>query len=99
MAFVDRDAAGHHGPRPAVAGQSAAGTLDPQPLPLSRSAQPCPGGIVEGAPQGTGGGRSRRRAGAARDSVDHQRDIGGGTEKRGKEEKGEKTKRRSAMYF
>ena len=72
MAFLDRDAARHHGARAAVAGQPAAGTLDPQPLPLSRPAQPRAGGIAEGAPRAQSG-----RAGAARDSAHNQRDFGG----------------------
>ena len=55
-----------------LAGQPAAGTLDPQPLPLSRSAQPCAGGIAEGASRAEPG-----RAGAARDSAHDQRDLGG----------------------
>ena len=51
MAHFDRDAAGHHGAGAAVAGQPAAGALDPQPLSLSRSAEPRAGGIAEGAPR------------------------------------------------
>jgi hypothetical protein len=51
--------------------------LDPQPLPLSRSAQPRAGGIAERAPRA-----EPRRAGAARDSADDQRDLGGAKEQR-----------------
>src|SRR5216684_2218132 len=40
MASLDRDAIGHHGAGPFAAEQSAAGALNPQPLSLSRSAQP-----------------------------------------------------------
>jgi phosphoenolpyruvate carboxylase len=47
---LDRDAAGHHG-QSAAAGQSAAGALDPQPLSLSRSAEPCAGGTAESTPR------------------------------------------------
>src|SRR5437879_6076329 len=77
MAFLDRDAARYHGARAPPAGQPAAGTLDPQPLPLSRSAQPRAGGTVEGATRA-----ECRRAGAARDSADDQRHLGGFTEQR-----------------
>ena len=72
MASLDRDAAGYHGAGTPAAGQSAAGTLDPQPLPLSRSAQPRAGRAVEGAPRA-----KPRRAGAARHPAHHQRDFGG----------------------
>ena len=75
MASLDRDAAGYHGAGAPAAGQSAAGTLDPQPLSLSRSAQPRAGRAVEGAPRA-----KPRRAGAARHSAHHQRDFGGAAE-------------------
>src|SRR6266446_3738831 len=47
MAQLDRDVAGHHGTAAPATGQPAAGALDPQPLSLSRSAEPCAGGTVE----------------------------------------------------
>ena len=47
MADLDRTAAGHHGAGAALAGQPAAGALDPQPLSLSRSAQSRAGGAAE----------------------------------------------------
>ena len=68
----DRDAARHHGPGAAAAGQPAAGALDPQPLSLSRPAQPCAGGTAEGAPRAEPG-----RTGAARHPAHHQRHFGG----------------------
>src|SRR3954447_11359184 len=71
MAYLDRDAARHHGPRTAATGQPAAGPFDPQPLPLSRSAQPRAGRIAERASRAEPG-----RAGAARDSADDQRHFG-----------------------
>ena len=55
-----------------LAGQPAAGALDPQPLSLSRSAQPRAGGTVEGASRA-----EPRRAGAARHPDHHQRHFGG----------------------
>ncbi len=75
--LLDRDAARYHGAGAAAAGQSAAGALDPQPLPLSRSAQPCAGRTSEGASRA-----EPRRTGAARDSDHHQRDFGGVAEQR-----------------
>src|SRR5258705_13902381 len=75
MARLDRDAFGHHGPGAAVAGQPAARTFDPQPLSLSRSAQPRAGGTAEGVPR-----PKFRRTGAARDSAHDQWDIGGAEE-------------------
>ena len=69
---LHRFAAEDHGTGAPVAGQSAAGTLDPQPLSLSRSAQPRAGRAVEGAPRA-----ESRRAGAARDSDHDQRYFGG----------------------
>ena len=77
MARVDRDAAGYHGPGAAVAGQPAAGTLDPQPLSLSRSAQPRAGRTPEGTSRAKPG-----RAGAARHPDHHQRHFGGVEEQR-----------------
>ena len=70
--LVDRDAARHHGQRAAAAGQPAAGALDPQPLSLSRPAQPRAGGTAEGAPRAESG-----RAGAARHPAHDQRHLGG----------------------
>ena len=70
-----RHAAGHHGAGAAAAGQPAARALDPQPLPLSRSAQPRAGRILEGAPRA-----ESRRAGAARHPDHHQRNFGGAAE-------------------
>ena len=49
--YLHRDAIGHHGPGAAAAGQPIAGPLDPQPLPVSRSAQPRAGRIAERAPR------------------------------------------------
>ena len=72
MAHLDRDAAGYHGAGASAAGQPAAGTLDPQPLSLSRSAQPRAGGTAEGASRA-----ESRRAGAARHPAHHQRHFGG----------------------
>ena len=60
-----------------LAGQPAAGPLDPQPLPLSRSAQPRAGRTAEGASRAESG-----RAGAARDSAHDQRHFGGVAEQR-----------------
>src|ERR1700682_3823406 len=77
MASLDRDAIGYHGAGAVAAGQPAAGTLDPQPLSLSRSAESRPGGVAKGAPRA-----KSRRAGAARDSDHHQRDFGGAAEQR-----------------
>src|SRR6266478_9083613 len=62
MASLDRDAIGHHGAGPLAAEQPAIGALDPQPLSLSRSAQPCAGGTLEGASRAESG-----RTGAAWD--------------------------------
>src|SRR5258708_17715816 len=72
MAHIDRDAVGHHGAGALVTGQPAAGALDPQPLSLSRSAEPCAGGIAEGASRA-----ESRRTGAARYPAYHQRHFGG----------------------
>src|SRR6478735_5943614 len=72
MAFLHRDAAGHHGPGPSAAGQPAAGALLAPPLPLSRPAQPRAGRAAERAPRAESG-----RTGAARNSADDQRDLGG----------------------
>src|ERR1700694_5983063 len=47
MAQLDRDAVGHPGTAAPVTGQPAAGALDPQPLSLSGSAEPCAGGTLE----------------------------------------------------
>src|SRR5712671_1493997 len=47
MAHLDRDVVGHHGTAAPATGQPAAGALDPQPLSLSRSAEPCAGGTPE----------------------------------------------------
>ncbi len=69
---LHRLAAEDHGTGAPVAGQSAAGTLDPQPFSLSRSAQPRAGRALEGAPRA-----ESRRAGAARDSNHDQRYFGG----------------------
>ena len=52
--------------------QSAARPLDPQPLPLSRPAQPRAGRALEAAPLARG-----EREGADRHSADHQRHLGG----------------------
>ena len=60
-----------------AAGQPAARTLDPQPLPVHGPAQPCAGRTAEGAPHAR-----RGRAGAARDSADDQRNFGGVAEQR-----------------
>ena len=49
MAHLDREGAGYHGAAALAAGQPAAGALDPQPLSLPRSAEPCAGGTPEGA--------------------------------------------------
>ena len=72
MAQLHRPAAADHGAGAAAAGQPAAGALDPQPLSLSRSAQPRAGGAVEGTPRA-----KPRRAGAARHSDHDQRHFGG----------------------
>ena len=56
MAGLDRRAAGNHGPTHAAGGQSAARPLDPQPVSLSRSAEP-PAGRAAQAPSR---GRQRR---------------------------------------
>src|SRR6266702_318008 len=72
MASFDRDAAGHHGAGPAVAGQSAAGALGAQPFPLSRSPEPRAGRAVESAPRA-----KPRRAGPARHPDHYQRHFGG----------------------
>ena len=76
MAWLDRGAARDHGAGPAAAGQSAARPLDPQPLPLSRPAEPRAGRAAEAAPRATG------RAGAARHPAHHQRHLGGLAEQR-----------------
>ncbi len=73
----DRFVADDHGARPAVAGKSAAGTFDPQPLSVSRSAQPCAGRVAPGASRA-----EYRRAGAARHSINHQRNFGGAAQQR-----------------
>src|SRR5690349_3717085 len=75
MALLHRDVARHHGPGPPATGQPAAGALLAPSLPLSRSAQPRAGRAVEGAPRAEPG-----RAGAARDSADDQRHLGGAEE-------------------
>jgi hypothetical protein len=72
IAIASRPVAEDHGTGAPVAGQSAAGALDPQPFSLSRSAQPRAGRALEGAPRA-----ESRRAGAARDSNHDQRYFGG----------------------
>ncbi len=70
-------AAEDHAAGATAAEQPAARALDPQPLSLSRSAQPCAGRTAEGAPRA-----KPRRAGAARHSDHHQRRFGGAAEQR-----------------
>src|SRR5450631_2854408 len=72
MAYLDRKALGHHGAGAPAAGQPAPGPLDPQPVSLSRSLEPCAGGTAEGTSRA-----ESRRTGAARHPDHHQRNFGG----------------------
>ena len=71
MARLGRRAQRDHGPVEASGEQSAARPVDPQPLSLSRSAQPRAGRAPEAAPLEGG-----EREGADRNPAHHQRHIG-----------------------
>ena len=72
MAGLDRGPADHHGPSHAAGGQPAACPLHPQPLSVSRSAEPRAGRAAQAASR-----VGQRRAGAARHPADHQRNRRG----------------------
>ena len=77
MARLGRRAERDHGAVQASGEQSAARPLDPQPLSLSRSAQPRAGRAPEAAPLEGG-----EREGADRNPAHHQRHFGGPAEQR-----------------
>ena len=77
MAQFGRRAQRHHGAVAAAGEQPAARSLDPQPLPLSRPAQPRAGRAFEAAPRAL-----VEREGADRDSADDQRRLGGVAQQR-----------------
>ena len=74
---LGRRAQRDHGAVEAAREQSAARPLDPQPLPLSRSAQPRAGRAFETASLARG-----EREGADRNPAHHQRHIGGAAQQR-----------------
>ena len=77
MARLGRRAERDHGAAATAGEQPAARPLDPQPLPLSRPAEPHSGRTFEAAPRALD-----EREGADRDSADHQRRVGGVAQQR-----------------
>ncbi len=77
MAGQHRRVAGHHRAEGAAGKQPAAGPIDPQPLPLSRSAQPRSGRVAEASPV-----QRQRGTDRARHPSDHQRHRRGPAQQR-----------------